>query len=239
VAGGSICWDLIQVLVHQRILGISHESCYDRCNTAYYPIPFGDKTVYAILSTWVTTWDTACIFVPMPQHLQASDQSSDPPSSPGHILSWPINHCLFANPSWQSRQCRWYWVLGLKYEIWAHLVMVKPLLLLGYDWSSGAQENPGHIAMTDPAQHICQSHLAIRTVYIISNNPSFRLKQPGVPDGSDGCDGTSYPLMKNYKLRVTQATGRVAYSPPLLCAWSMHHQNVTCVTLFAVAAVML
>ena len=47
------------------------------------------------------------------------------------------------------------------------------------------------------------------TTYI-SNNSSFRLKHPGVPDGSDGSDGTSYPLTENYTLPVAQATGRVA-----------------------------
>ena len=36
----------------------------------------------------------------------------------------------------------------------------------------------------------------------ISNNPGFRLKHPGVPDGSDGSDGTSYPLTENYTLPV-------------------------------------
>jgi len=51
----------------------------------------------------------------------------------------------------------------------------------------------------------------------ISNNPSFCLKHPGVPDGSDSSDGTSYPLTENYMLPVAQATGRVAYVPPLLC----------------------
>jgi len=48
----------------------------------------------------------------------------------------------------------------------------------------------------------------------ISNNPSFRLKHPGVPDSSDGSDGTSYPVTENYTLPVAQATGRVAYSHP-------------------------
>jgi hypothetical protein len=43
-----------------------------------------------------------------------------------------------------------------------------------------------------------------------SNNASFRLKHPGVPDGSDGSDGTSYPLTEKYTLPVAQATGRVA-----------------------------
>jgi len=51
----------------------------------------------------------------------------------------------------------------------------------------------------------------------IRNNPNFRLKYPGVPDGSDGSDGTSYALTENYTLHVAQATGRVAYVPPLLC----------------------
>ena len=73
----------------------------------------------------------------------------------------------------------------------------------------------------------------------ISNNPSFHLKHLGVPDGSDSSDGTSYPLMENCTLSIAQATSRIAYSPPLLCAWYTHHQNDTCVTLFAGAAVML
>jgi len=51
----------------------------------------------------------------------------------------------------------------------------------------------------------------------ISNDPNFCLKHPGVPDGSDGSDGTSYALTENYTLCVAQATGRVAYVPSLLC----------------------
>ena len=47
----------------------------------------------------------------------------------------------------------------------------------------------------------------------ISNNPSLRLKHPGVPDGSDGSGGTSYPLTKNQTPPVAQAMGRVAYIP--------------------------
>jgi len=54
-------------------------------------------------------------------------------------------------------------------------------------------------------------------VACISNNCSFRQKHPGVPDGSDGSDRTSYPLTENYMLPVAQATCRVAYIPPLLC----------------------
>jgi len=50
----------------------------------------------------------------------------------------------------------------------------------------------------------------------ISNDPNFRLKHPGVPDGSDGSDGTSYALTEDYTLPFPQATGRIAYVPPLL-----------------------
>jgi hypothetical protein len=74
---------------------------------------------------------------------------------------------------------------------------------------------------------------------VISNNPCFHLKHPGVPDGSDRSYETSYPLTENYTLPVAQATGRVTYSPTLLCARYTHDQNDTCVTLFAGAAVML
>ena len=80
-------------------------------------------------------------------------------------------------------------------------------------------------------------------VAYISNNPNFGVKHMCVPDGSYGSDGTSYPLKENYMLPVAQATGHVAYLPPLLCACNVvtytHHQNDTCVTLFAGAAVML
>jgi len=44
----------------------------------------------------------------------------------------------------------------------------------------------------------------------ISNDPCFHVKHSGVPDG------TLYPLTENYTLPVAQATGRVAYVPPLL-----------------------
>jgi hypothetical protein len=52
--------------------------------------------------------------------------------------------------------------------------------------------------------------LTVFSLKHISNNPGFRLKHPGVPDGSDGSDGTSYPPTENYTLPVAQAMGRVA-----------------------------
>jgi hypothetical protein len=112
----------------------------------------------------------------------------------------------------------------------------------------------------------CQIGLANERCWIcISNNSSFRLKHPGVPDGSGG---TSYPLTENQTRAVAQATGRVAYLScggyytmpliyvtgrvvyyscpsslrlPLLCIQNvvtyMHHQNNTYITLFAGVAV--
>jgi len=73
----------------------------------------------------------------------------------------------------------------------------------------------------------------------ISNDPSVRQKHPDVPDGSGGCIGTSYPLPENYTLPVAQATGRITYIPPCVFGDIYGHQNDTCVTRFAVAAVML
>jgi len=70
----------------------------------------------------------------------------------------------------------------------------------------------------------------------ISNNTSFQQKHTRVPDGCDGSNGTLYLLTENYSHTVTQAMGRIAYLPPLLCTWNlvtyMHLQNNTCVTLF-------
>ena len=54
--------------------------------------------------------------------------------------------------------------------------------------------------------------LSSRGAYI-SNNSTFHQKHPGVPDGSDGSDGTSYPLTENSTLPVAQATGCSAYIP--------------------------
>ena len=50
----------------------------------------------------------------------------------------------------------------------------------------------------------------------ISNDASFRQKHPGVPDGSDGSDRTSYPLMQDFTVHFTQVTGRIAHIPPVL-----------------------
>jgi len=73
----------------------------------------------------------------------------------------------------------------------------------------------------------------------ISNYSSFCQKHPGVPDGSDGSDGTSYPLTENYTVPAALAMGRVAYVLIYFVVTFTHHQKDTCVTLFAGAAVML
>ena len=73
----------------------------------------------------------------------------------------------------------------------------------------------------------------------ISNNSSLRQKRPGVPDSSDGCDGTSYPRMENCMLPIAHATGCIPYVLLYLVVTFTNRQKDTCVTLFAVAAVMM
>jgi len=53
------------------------------------------------------------------------------------ISSWQIQHRIFANLIWQSKQTKRYWVPVSEYVIWAHLFVAKPLRLLAYQWSSG------------------------------------------------------------------------------------------------------
>jgi len=50
----------------------------------------------------------------------------------------------------------------------------------------------------------------------ISNNSCFRLKHPGVPDGSDGSDGTSYCQTENETRRVALHTSLAAAIIPYL-----------------------
>jgi hypothetical protein len=81
------------------------------------------------------------------------------------------------------------------------------------------------------------------TLVPVSNNHSLRQKYQCILDGSRSSDGISYCLMENYTLPVTQATGPIAYLPPLLGVRNvvvyMHHQNDKCVTLSPQAAVLL
>ena len=60
----------------------------------------------------------------------------------------------------------------------------------------------------------CGRHFAL--VYFISNNSGFHLKHPGVPDGSDGSGGTSYPLTENQTRRVVLHTSLPAAIIPCL-----------------------
>jgi hypothetical protein len=100
-------------------------------------------------------------------------------------------------------------------------------------------DNYSPTTFIDPCRIVATDYISCITINLITNNPGFRLKHPRVPDGSDGCDGTSYLLTEKYMPPVAQVTGRIAYLPALLCAWYAHHQNDTCVALFAGAAVML
>jgi hypothetical protein len=47
----------------------------------------------------------------------------------------------------------------------------------------------------------------VSVIQYFSNNSSFHQKHPGVPDGSESYDGTSYPQTENYTLPIAQATG--------------------------------
>jgi len=82
--------------------------------------------------------------------------------------------------------------------------------------------NLPHISMACRPQGIWIAAAEMRTwrkrmgFQYISNDPSFHQKHSGDPDGSDGSDGTSYPLTKNDTLHVAQAMGPAAYVPPVL-----------------------
>ena len=53
------------------------------------------------------------------------------------ISSWQIQRCIFANPIWQSKLTRRYWVVVSEFEIWAYLFVANPQLLLADHWGSG------------------------------------------------------------------------------------------------------
>jgi hypothetical protein len=59
-------------------------------------------------------------------------------------------------------------------------------------------------------------HTTSNYVWKISNNSIFRWKHPGVPDGSDGSGGTSYPLTENQTQRVALHTSLAADIIPCL-----------------------
>jgi len=61
--------------------------------------------------------------------------------------------------------------------------------------------HPPYLSFSSTSQPSSQN-----TKLSISNYSSFRQKHLGVPDGSDGSDGTSYPLMENYTLPVALHT---------------------------------
>jgi len=133
------------------------------------------------------------------------------------------------------------WVYTQKYLV-RYLVMVK----VPWQQSTFSSTYPSGCSMAQfhyPPPYLQISWTAKAGIgTLISYNPSFCQKHPGIPDGSDGSDRTSHPLTENYTLPVPKVVGRVACSPPLLCAWNvvtyMHHQNATCITLFPGAAVM-
>ena len=70
-----------------------------------------------------------------------------------------------------------------------------------------------HLLYSNVASGSPLSRITHQSNSYISNNPSFHLKHPGVPDGSDGSGGTSYHLTENQTPPISQVTGRVAYIP--------------------------
>jgi hypothetical protein len=83
----------------------------------------------------------------------------------------------------------------------------------------------------------------LATPQYIRNKPSIHQKHIGVPDTSDGCEGTLYPRMEDVIVPVSQAMGRIAYLPPWLCTRNVvtftHNQNDTYVTHFGGDTIML
>jgi len=67
----------------------------------------------------------------------------------------------------------------------------------------------------------------LRKALSVSNNHRFCLKHLGVPDGSDGSDGTSYPLMDNYMLPVVLHTYLDYFAPRM--RWRICTMRMTCV----------
>jgi hypothetical protein len=55
----------------------------------------------------------------------------------------------------------------------------------------------GGVGRKDRYIYSSSGDVLVELVSFISNNSSFRLKHPGVPDGSDGSGGTLYHLMEN------------------------------------------
>ena len=92
--------------VHRRTQGIT-SWLINHCLFANLICPLKQTRRY-----WVPVsgylWHSHCICWPMvedPVHQRILG-----------ISSWQIQHCLFANPIWQSKQTRRYWVLLSKYE---------------------------------------------------------------------------------------------------------------------------
>jgi len=74
------------------MIGIHFELCYDRSCSAYLPIPFGEETVYMILSTCFRICDMVRSLVSIPHLLLEYVQSSGAPERPGQISSWLSLH---------------------------------------------------------------------------------------------------------------------------------------------------
>ena len=120
-------WSVITICaqdspVHRRIQGIS-SWLIEHCLFANLICQFSQTRRYR-LPVLGYSWHSLSICWPMiedPKHQRILE-----------ISLWQIQHCLLADPIWQSKQTRQHWVLMSQNETSAHLFVVKPQLLLGY-----------------------------------------------------------------------------------------------------------
>jgi len=126
-----------------------------------------------------------------------------------HLTPWKHLSCGWYNPTRRSFHTA-SWTVSMFQHLFPHL----PFAPLRVPFS-------GHWLWPWP---FCQLSLLRKHLWtcgnnarrppcssIISNNPRFRLKHPGVPDGSDSSGGTSYPLTENQTRPFAQVTCRVPY----------------------------
>jgi len=120
--------------------------------------------------------------------------------------------------------------LYISFRHWNHLYLPDKYNLTGCTASSSNGAASYHVVVLEQYDWLecsvcftCRVHISTLEVIVveiycnqinvISNTPSFHQECPGVPDGPDDSDWTSYPLTVNQTRHVAQATGRIAYLP--------------------------
>jgi len=118
------------------------------------------------------------------------------------ISSFSQSHPWYSHTSYQRSQLL-TWPAGMpSYGLtlsWNWHIYVYTAHLLRHSWRLQVTKlhfADVHWVVSDIP--LFAAHTARGNCYIhISKNPSIRLKYLGVPDGSDGCAGTLYPLTEN------------------------------------------